>query len=73
MVEAVAASHIRRMPHDDAETLRRRIRLYREYLSAGAEAEVMVEYLNRLASDEAALAEIDGQTGSSMKRSPSTR
>jgi hypothetical protein len=48
------------MSYRDPEALRRRIRLYREYLAEGVEAETAVEYLKTIAEDEAALREIDG-------------
>lgn len=42
-----------------AETLRRRIALYRRYLREGVDSALAAEYLTAIAADEAALAELE--------------
>lgn len=46
---------------ETAETLRRRIALYREYLKDGVESGLAAEYLKSMVADEAALAQIEGR------------
>ena len=45
---------------ETADTLRRRIALYRRYLREGVEVELAAEYLKTIAADEAALAALEG-------------
>jgi hypothetical protein len=45
-----------------AETLRRRIALYRRYLAEGVDADLARQYLDHLAMDEAELAGIERDT-----------
>lgn len=50
-----------RVTETAADTLRRRIALYRRYLREGVEVELAAEYLKTIAADEAALAAIEGE------------
>jgi len=52
---------------DSAATLRRRVALYRKYLSEGVDADLARTYLAEIAKDEALLAEIEGGTSASPK------
>jgi hypothetical protein len=45
---------------DRAETLRRQIALYRDYLRAGIDAELAMNYLQEIALAEAELTELEG-------------
>ncbi len=51
----------RRFMQDRAQTLRRRIALYRRYLSEGVDAELAQLYLREIAEAEAELAKLDGE------------
>lgn len=42
-----------------AESLRRRIAIYRQYLKDGVDAEIAADYLKTISADEAALARIE--------------
>ncbi len=46
---------------ETAETLRRRVALYRGYLREGVNAELASAYLRSILADEAALAEIEAK------------
>jgi hypothetical protein len=46
---------------DRAETLRRRVAIYRRHLQEGATAELAAVYLREIASAEAELAAIEGE------------
>lgn len=47
------------MPDSEiAESLRRRIALYRQYLKDGVDAEIAADYLKTIAADEATLARL---------------
>ncbi len=48
------------MTETAADTLRRRVALYRRYLREGVEVELAAEYLKTIAADEAELAAIEG-------------
>ncbi len=50
-----------RFMKDRAETLRRRIALYRRYLSEGVDAELAQWYLRQIVEAEAELANLEGE------------
>ena len=54
---------------DTAETLRRRIALYRRYLREGVDGELAGEYLKTITADEAALAKLEAGGSGEKKRS----
>ena len=47
---------------ETAETLRRRVALYRRYLREGVSGELAFTYLRSILADEAALAEIEAES-----------